>query len=137
MVTLNWFVTLAFVVLGCLVHLNFAKAQSEVDLALVLSVDSSNSIDAEEQELQRQSFEEAFRSPRVHKAISDGADLINELGQVWERAADAGRHPWLAGLPQSGRAPQSDSHSRGCRPALREERKKAGSQTSCYWQHVP
>jgi Protein of unknown function (DUF1194) len=47
-------------------------AASEVDLALVLAVDISNSMDPEEQELQRQGFVEAFRSPLVHKAIGSG-----------------------------------------------------------------
>ncbi len=45
---------------------------AEVDLALVLAVDISNSMDPEEQELQRQGFVEAFRSPLVHEAIRDG-----------------------------------------------------------------
>jgi hypothetical protein len=72
MVRLNWFVTVALMVLSLLVHLNPAKAESEVDLALVLAVDISNSMDPEEQELQRQGFVEAFRSPLVHKAISSG-----------------------------------------------------------------
>ena len=44
----------------------------EVDLALVLAVDISNSMDPEEQELQRQGFVEAFRSPLVHEAIRNG-----------------------------------------------------------------
>jgi hypothetical protein len=44
----------------------------EVDLALVLAVDISNSMDPEEQELQRQGFVEAFRSPLVHDAIRNG-----------------------------------------------------------------
>jgi Protein of unknown function (DUF1194) len=45
----------------------------EVDLALVLAVDISHSMDEEEQTLQRQGFIEAFRSPLVHKAVSEGA----------------------------------------------------------------
>ena len=137
MVRLNRFATVALMVLSLFFHLTPANAENEVDLALVLAVDISNSMDPDEQELQRQSVEEAFRLPLVHQAISDGADLINELGQVWERAADAGQHPWPAGLPRSGRAPRSDSHSAGCRLAMREEREKAGSQISCHWQHVP
>ena len=40
-----------------------ALAQTEVDLALVLAVDISYSMDPEEQDLQRQGFVEAFRSP--------------------------------------------------------------------------
>jgi Protein of unknown function (DUF1194) len=49
------------------------RAGSEVDLALVLAVDISNSMEPEEQELQREGFVEAFRSPLVHSAISSGA----------------------------------------------------------------
>jgi len=48
-------------------------AATEVDLALVLAVDISNSMDREEQELQRRGFVEAFRSPQVHDAITGGA----------------------------------------------------------------
>jgi hypothetical protein len=42
-----------------------ARAQSEVDLALVIAVDISYSMDIDEQELQREGFAEAFRSPLV------------------------------------------------------------------------
>jgi len=49
-----------------------AKAEEEVDLALVLAVDVSRSMDPDEQELQRQGFVEAFRSPLVHDAIRNG-----------------------------------------------------------------
>jgi hypothetical protein len=45
---------------------------AEADRALVLAVDISNSMDPEEQELQRQGFVEAFRSPLVHNAIRNG-----------------------------------------------------------------
>jgi hypothetical protein len=48
------------------------RAQTEVDLALVLAVDVSNSMDPEEQDLQRQGFVAAFRSPLVHEAIRGG-----------------------------------------------------------------
>jgi hypothetical protein len=47
-------------------------AEMEVDLALVLAVDVSRSMDPDEQELQRQGFVEAFRSPLVHGAIQSG-----------------------------------------------------------------
>ena len=49
-----------------------ARAEGEVDLALVLAVDVSRSMDPDEQELQRQGFVEAFRSPLVHEAIRNG-----------------------------------------------------------------
>jgi hypothetical protein len=49
-----------------------AQADTEVDVALVLAVDISISMDPDEQELQRQGFVEAFRSPQVYNAISGG-----------------------------------------------------------------
>jgi Protein of unknown function (DUF1194) len=49
-----------------------AGDQMEVDLALVLAVDVSRSMDPEEQELQREGFVEAFRSSLVHDAIRKG-----------------------------------------------------------------
>jgi hypothetical protein len=49
-----------------------SSAQVEIDLALVLAVDVSYSMDPEEQELQRQGYVEAFRSPLIHAAIRNG-----------------------------------------------------------------
>src|SRR5918992_2055504 len=49
-----------------------ANADEEVDLALVIAVDISFSMDPEEQALQREGFVEAFRSPVVHDAIRKG-----------------------------------------------------------------
>jgi hypothetical protein len=49
-----------------------AQGQTEVDLALVIAVDISYSMDPDEQELQREGYAEAFRSPLVHQAIRDG-----------------------------------------------------------------
>src|SRR3712207_1597641 len=49
-----------------------AIADEEVDLALVIAVDISFSMDPEEQALQREGFVEAFRSPVVHEAIRKG-----------------------------------------------------------------
>jgi hypothetical protein len=45
----------------------------EVDVALVLAVDISFSMDLEELALQRSGYVEALRSPEVHKAIEGGA----------------------------------------------------------------
>ena len=50
-----------------------AAAETEVDLALVIAVDISYSMDPEEQALQRQGFVGAFRSRDVHEAIRSGA----------------------------------------------------------------
>lgn len=66
-----------------------ARAEPEVDLALVLAVDVSRSMESDEQELQRQGFVEAFRSPQVHNAIHSGM-----LGRIavayveWSSVAD-------------------------------------------------
>jgi hypothetical protein len=49
-----------------------AQGEAEVDLALVLAVDVSLSMEPDEQELQRQGFIEALRSPEVHQAIHKG-----------------------------------------------------------------
>ena len=54
-----------------------ARAETEVDLALVLAVDVSRSMDTDEQRLQREGFVEAFRSQAVHDAIRKGV-----LGRV-------------------------------------------------------
>jgi len=58
-----------------------AAAQGEVDLALVLAVDVSRSMDPDEQELQRQGFVEAFRSPVVHEAIRGG--MLGRISVVY------------------------------------------------------
>ena len=44
-------------------------ADAEVDLALVLAVDVSLSMEYDEQELQRDGFAQAFRSTEVQEAI--------------------------------------------------------------------
>ncbi len=54
-----------------------ARAETEVDLALVLAVDVSRSMDVEEQELQREGFVEAFRGAEIHGAIARG-----QLGRI-------------------------------------------------------
>jgi hypothetical protein len=73
-----------------------SRAGSEVDLALVLAVDISNSMDPEEQELQRQGFVQAFRSPLVHEAIRSG--MLGRIAVVYaEWAGSTIQHvmvPW-------------------------------------------
>ena len=73
-----------------------AGPETEVDLALVIAVDISYSMDTDEQELQREGFAEAFRSPLVHDAIRHG--MIGRIGVTymeWAGAARAaGDHPW-------------------------------------------
>ena len=50
-----------------------AQDKKEVDLALVLAIDISGSIDPEEARLQRQGYVEAFRDPAIVKAILGGS----------------------------------------------------------------
>ncbi len=57
------------------------RAETEVDVALVLAVDVSRSMDNDEQRLQRDGFVEAFRSMAVHDAIRKGA--IGRIGVVY------------------------------------------------------
>jgi hypothetical protein len=59
--------------LACLFSGAAAQAEETVDLALVLAVDVSSSMTANEQHLQRSGFIEAFRSTAVQKAIAKGA----------------------------------------------------------------
>jgi hypothetical protein len=49
-----------------------APADTRVDLALVLAVDVSFSMEPDEQDLQRHGFIEAFQSPEVHQAVRQG-----------------------------------------------------------------
>lgn len=64
-----------------------SRAETEVDLALVLAVDISYSMDPEEQQLQREGFIQAFRSPEVHAAIRRG--VIGKIGVVYLEWAGA------------------------------------------------
>jgi hypothetical protein len=58
-----------------------ARADTEVDLALVIAVDISYSMDVDELALQRQGFADAFRSPQVHDAIRRG--LVGRIAVVY------------------------------------------------------
>jgi hypothetical protein len=73
-----------------------AHAETEVDLALVLAVDVSLSMEMDEQELQRQGFVEAFRSPEVHEAIRTG--MLGRIAVTYVEWAGAGYQevvvPW-------------------------------------------
>ncbi|WP_414476141.1 DUF1194 domain-containing protein [Microvirga sp. M2] len=71
---MGWFrsVLVSLALFGVSVGSMPARAQTEVDLALVIAVDVSASMDADEQELQREGYAEAFRDPLVQKAIRDG-----------------------------------------------------------------
>ncbi len=57
---------------GLLLTASEVRAQTPVDLALVLAVDSSASVDESEFALQRGGLAQAFRDPEVIKAIESG-----------------------------------------------------------------
>ena len=66
-----------------------APAETRVDLALVLAVDVSFSMEPDEQDLQRHGFVEAFQSPEVHQAIRQG--VLGRIAVVyveWSGAFD-------------------------------------------------
>ncbi|WP_201864338.1 DUF1194 domain-containing protein [Microvirga soli] len=73
-----------------------AHAETEVDLALVLAVDVSLSMEPDEQELQRQGFVDAFHSPEVHEAIGKG--MLGRIAVTYVEWAGAGYQqvivPW-------------------------------------------
>lgn len=88
---------LAFVCLAAaLVAATSARASQEVDVALVLAVDVSWSMDPDEQDLQRQGFVEAFRSPAVHDAIRKG--MVGRISVIYFEWASAAHQkvvvPW-------------------------------------------
>lgn len=58
-----------------------AQAETEVDLALVLAVDISQSMGTDEQELQREGYVDAFRSPEVHRAVRQG--MLGRIAVVY------------------------------------------------------
>ena len=66
-----------------------APAETRVDLALVLAVDVSFSMEPDEQDLQRHGFAEAFQSPEVHQAIRQGVlGRIAVIYVEWSGAFD-------------------------------------------------
>ncbi|WP_262272754.1 DUF1194 domain-containing protein [Microvirga yunnanensis] len=74
---------------GGLLLLNGAAAPAEtrVDLALVLAVDASFSMEPDEQDLQRHGFAEAFQSPEVHRAIRQG--MLGRIAVIYVEWAGA------------------------------------------------
>ena len=73
-----------------------AHSETEVDLALVLAVDVSLSMESDEQDLQRQGFVEALRSPEVHQAIHKG--MLGRIAVMYVEWAGASHQevivPW-------------------------------------------
>ena len=73
-----------------------SRAETEVDLALVIAVDMSYSMDPDEQMLQREGFIQAFRSPDVHDSIRRG--VLGRIAVAYMEWAGAGDQkvvlPW-------------------------------------------
>ena len=64
-----------------------ARADTEVDLALVIAVDISYSMDIDELALQREGFANAFRAAQVHDAIRRG--MLGKIAVVYFEWAGA------------------------------------------------
>ena len=64
-----------------------ARADTEVDLALVIAVDISYSMDIDELALQREGFANAFRAAQVHDAIRRG--MLGRIAVVYFEWAGA------------------------------------------------
>jgi Protein of unknown function (DUF1194) len=86
---------LVFPILVGLLAMPRAEAEPKLDLALVIAVDVSSSIVPAEQQLQRDGFVEAFRSPLVHQAIRRG-----NLGRIAVAYVEwAGKHDQKLVIP--------------------------------------
>src|SRR5690349_11682319 len=66
---------------------DWAHGPIDVDLALVLAVDVSSSMDAEEQDLQRRGYVDAFRSTSVLSAIRSGS--VGRIAVIYVDWSDA------------------------------------------------
>jgi len=67
----HWLVAL-LIVLSALLARPVETRAEEVDLALVLAVDASGSVNQQRFEMQKRGYVEAFRNPRVWRAIQSG-----------------------------------------------------------------
>ncbi|MBM3548810.1 MAG: DUF1194 domain-containing protein [Alphaproteobacteria bacterium] len=87
---------LVLLLLACLAGAS-ARAEEKIDLALVLAVDVSSSIDAAEFRLQRDAYADAFRDPRLIAAIMGGREKRIAVTMLeWAGAsAQAQVIPWL------------------------------------------
>src|SRR5215218_9410285 len=77
------------IIAALLLSAGASRAETEVDLALVIAVDVSYSMDVDEQMLQREGFIQAFRSPAVHDSIRRG--MLGRIAVVymeWAGMAD-------------------------------------------------
>ena len=67
----HWLVAL-FIFLSALLARPLEPRAEEVDLALVLAVDASGSVNQQRFEMQKRGYVQAFRNPRVWRAIQSG-----------------------------------------------------------------
>jgi len=84
------------VTVACAPIVSAAAPAPQVDLALVLAVDVSGSMDAREQHIQRDGYVRAFRSPQVVAAITGG--LIGRIAVSYVEWSSQGQQyvvvPW-------------------------------------------
>jgi hypothetical protein len=82
------------VLLSLLLAAHPAKAETEVDLALVLAVDVSRSMSSAELEIQRRGYAEALTSPQVLGAIGSG--FAGRIGVTYVEWAGSGTQSIVA-----------------------------------------
>ncbi|MBO1907174.1 DUF1194 domain-containing protein [Microvirga sp. 3-52] len=104
------------------------RAPDEVDLALVLAVDVSTSMDPDEQDLQRRGYVEAFRSPSVHQAIHSG--ILGRIAVTYVEWAGAHPHVQNVVVPWTVLESAKDSLSFAERLARAPIRRGAGTSIS-------
>lgn len=104
------------------------RAPDQVDLALVLAVDVSTSMDPDEQDLQRQGYVEAFRSPSVHQAIHSG--MLGRIAVTYVEWAGAHPHVQNVIVPWTILESSKDSLSFAERLARTPIRRGAGTSIS-------
>lgn len=84
-----WCTLACLILAGSFLEGTPASAEPPLDLALVIAVDVSSSMEADEQGLQRAGFVAAFRSSLVHEAIRNGtAGRIAVTYVEWSGAKD-------------------------------------------------
>lgn len=88
----RWLPMLLVASLICPAH---ARAETAVDLELVLAVDVSRSIDMGEARLQRQGYIKAFRDPEIIRAIQHG--ILGRVAVTYFEWAGAGNISEIAG----------------------------------------
>ncbi|MBA1154852.1 DUF1194 domain-containing protein [Microvirga mediterraneensis] len=104
------------------------RAPDEVDLALVLAVDVSTSMDPDEQALQRQGYVEAFRSGTVHQAIGSG--MRGRIAVTYVEWAGAHPHVQNVVVPWTVLDSPADSLAFADRLARAPIRREAGTSIS-------